>query len=56
MCDAACYTAACHYDFTDCTDPYYECDTGCMIFALGDGYCDPECNTDYCNFDNGDCP
>ena len=36
-------------------DPFFECVDGCYIFALGDGYCDSECNVSGCNYDNGDC-
>ena len=42
--------------FVGCTerDPYY-CAPDCEPYYVGDGDCDPECNFDVCDYDDGDC-
>lgn len=32
------------------------CSLSCPLPWLGDGSCDPSCNTDECGFDGNDCP
>ena len=30
-------------------------DTGCIQEWIADNFCDPQLNTEFCNFDGGDC-
>ncbi|KAH8738702.1 thrombospondin type 1 domain-containing protein [Cryptosporidium ryanae] len=32
-----------------------ECSSGCALWFIGNGVCDPECDNVYCQFDGGDC-
>eukprot|EP01047_Picozoa_sp_COSAG01_P033836 COSAG01_NODE_2508_length_7550_cov_21.936116_1_plen_2369_part_01 len=48
-CHPWCRIPACK---SSCVDP---CSKLCKKLNRGDGTCDPGCNTDSCNFDDGDC-
>eukprot|EP01068_Selenidium_serpulae_P008998 Selendium_serpulae@DN5127_c0_g2_i1.p2 len=32
-----------------------ECASGCAVWFIGNGFCEPECNNNLCQFDGGDC-
>ena len=46
-----CDTKACGYKDGKCG----YCASGCFEKYLGDGTCQPSCNNEFCNYDNGDC-
>ena len=51
VCHEACATASCLFQFYTCGD----CAVGCFDSMIGDGQCDPACNSSDCFYDGNDC-